>query len=129
MCPVCSRAAARTLLDAMWRQVQGERGRERGREAFDDDMLGHIGFVEFASAWWPPLDAKTVFGWLRDPEFLSRVGEGVVSREEQLLLAKSWAAGDLSIEDVPLLDELRYALGDVPQRTDDERDLGCTCQW
>ena len=86
-------------------------------------MLGHAGFVEFASAWWPPLDARTVFGWLRDPEFLSRVGEGVVSREEQLLLAKSWAAGELSIEDVPLLDELRYALGDVPQRTDDERDL------
>ncbi len=114
---------ARTLLDAMWRQVQGERGRERGREAFDDDMLGHAGFVEFASGWWPPLDAQTVFGWLRDPEFLSRVGEGVVTREEQLLLAKSWDAGVLSIEDVPLLDELRYALGDVPQRTDDERDL------
>ena len=114
---------AKTLLDAMWRQVSGERGRERGREAFDDDMLGHAGFVEFASAWWPPLDAQTVFGWLRDPEFLSRVAEGVVPREEQLLLTKSWSAGDLSIEDVPLLDELRYALGDVPQRTDDERDL------
>ncbi|CAM3503475.1 HelD family protein [Nocardioides zeicaulis] len=121
---------AKTLLDAMWRQVSGERGRERGREAFDDDMLGHAGFVEFASAWWPPLDAQTVFGWLRDPDFLARVGEGVVSREEQLLLSKSWAGQpgrpgvpDLSIEDVPLLDELRYALGDVPQRTDDERDL------
>lgn len=114
---------AKTLLDAMWRQVTGERGRERGREAFDDDMLGHEGFVEFASSWWPPLDAQTVFGWLRDPEFLARVGEGVVTREEQLLLTKSWSAGDLSIEDVPLLDELRYALGDVPQRTDDERDL------
>ena len=114
---------ARTLLDAMWRQVQGERGRERGREAFDDDMLSHDGFVEFATHWWPPLDARTVFGWLRDPEFLARVGEGVVTREEQLLLAKSWHAGDLAIEDVPLLDELRYALGDVPQRTDDERDL------
>ena len=86
-------------------------------------MLGHEGFVEFASAWWPPLDAQTVFGWLRDPEFLARVGEGVVSREDQALLLKSWASGDLSIEDVPLVDELRYALGDVPQRTDDERDL------
>lgn len=114
---------ARTLLDAMWRQVTGERGKERGREAFDDDMLGHAGFVEFASAWWPPLDAQTVFGWLRDPEFLARVAEGVLSREEQRLLGKSWADGDLSIEDVPLLDELRYAIGDVPQRTDDERDL------
>ena len=69
---------AKTLLDAMWRQVAGERGRERGREAFEDDMLGHEGFVEFASAWWPPLDAQTVFGWLREPDFLARVGEGVI---------------------------------------------------
>ena len=30
---------ANTLLDAMWRQVRGERGRERGREAFNDEML------------------------------------------------------------------------------------------
>ena len=115
---------AKTLLDAMWRQVTGERGSERGREAFDDDMLSHAGFVEFASGWWPPLDAPTVFGWLRDPEFLARVGEGVVTREDQVLLLKSWDGADgPSIEDVPLLDELRYALGDVPQRTDDERDL------
>ena len=51
---------AKTLLDAMWRQVKGERGRDRGREAFDDDMLSHDGFVEFALPWWPPLDALTV---------------------------------------------------------------------
>ena len=114
---------ARTLLDGMWRQVKGERGRERGREAFDDDMLSHDGFVEFATQWWPPLDALTVLGWLRDPEFLSRVGDGLVTREQQLLLSKSWSAGELSIEDVPLLDEVRYAIGDVPQRSDDERDL------
>src|SRR5205085_4732085 len=30
---------ASTLLDAMWRQVRGERGRERGRDAFNDEML------------------------------------------------------------------------------------------
>jgi hypothetical protein len=86
-------------------------------------MLSHQPFVDFATAWWPPLDAATVLGWLREPEFLARVGEGVVTAEEQRLLTKSWGRGDLSIEDVPLLDELRYALGDVPQRTDDERDL------
>ncbi len=120
---------AGALLDAMWRQVRGERGRERGREAFDDEMLGRQDFLDFASAWWPPLDAPTVLGWLRDPEFLSRVSEGVLSHEEQRLLTKSWVstgstngALDLSIDDVPLLDELRYALGDVPQRADDERD-------
>ena len=40
----------------------------------------------------------------------------MVSHEDQALLLKSWG-GDLSIEDVPLIDELRYELGDVPERT------------
>ena len=82
-------------------------------------------FLDFALAWWPPLDAPTVLSWLRDPEFLARVAEGVLTAEEQRLLTKSWAGGrraSLSVEDVPLLDELRYALGDVPRRTEDERD-------
>jgi DNA helicase IV len=112
-----------TLLDAMWRQVRSERGRDRGREHFDDDLLGTDEFLDFVVAWWPPLAAPDVLGWLRDPELLARVGDGVVTAEEQRLLLKSW--GDesrLSIEDVPLLDELRYALGDVPVRGDDERD-------
>jgi DNA helicase IV len=118
---------AHTLLDAMWRQVRGERGRDRGREAFDSEMLSTPSFVDFAAGWWPPLDAREVFGWLRDPELLSRVGEGVLTAEEQRLLTKSWGnAADLSVEDVPLLDELRYALGDVPARTDDEHALDDT---
>ncbi|GAA4817857.1 HelD family protein [Nocardioides caeni] len=118
------------LLDQMWRQVRGERGREQGREKFNDEMLSRQDFLDFALGWWPPLDAPTVLTWLRDPEFLARVGEGLISPEEQRLLAKTWAALDpsrpigpqISIEDVPLLDELRYALGDVPQKADDERD-------
>jgi len=114
---------ASMLLDAMWRQVRSERGRDRGREAFDDDLLSDQAFLDFALAWWPPLDAPTVLGWLRDPEFLARVGEGLLTSEEQRLLTKSWdSAHGLSVEDVPLLDELRYSLGDVPARTDDERD-------
>ena len=79
---------ATTLLDAMWRQVRGERGRERGREAFDDEMLGRQDFVDFAVAWWPPLAATDVFGWLRDPELLARVSEGVLTDEEQRLLSQ-----------------------------------------
>jgi hypothetical protein len=115
---------ASSLLDLMWRQVRGERGRDRGREAFNDDMLGNQGFVDFVVEWWPPLDAPTVLGWLRDPEFLARVAEGVLSEEDQRLLTKSWAS-DLpaSVEDVPLLDELRYALGDVPARTEEDHEL------
>ncbi|WP_137295213.1 HelD family protein [Nocardioides dongxiaopingii] len=118
-----------TLLDAMWRQVRSERGRDRGRESFDDDMLGNDDFLDFVLAWWPPVTAPEVLGWLRDPDLLARVGEGVVTPEEQRLLLKSWAGlGDaatgsgLSVADVALLDELRYALGDVPARADDERD-------
>ncbi len=124
---------AATLLDALWRQVRGERGRERGREAFDDDLLSQRDFVDFALAWWPPLHAGDVLGWLRDPELLARVAGGLLSEEEQRLLAKSWADADpvthagaarggLSVQDVPLLDELRYALGDVPAVSAEDRD-------
>ena len=81
---------ASTLLDAMWRQVRGERGRERGRDEFNDTMLGTAAFVDFALAWWPALDAADVLGWLRDPELLARVAEGVLDRDQQALLSRSW---------------------------------------
>ena len=112
---------ASTLLEAMWRQVKGARGRENGRDAFTDEMLGRADFVEFATEWWPPLTATDVFGWLREPEFLARVADGVISAEEQRLLLKSWeGATTHSVQDVPLIDELRYALGDVPERQEGE---------
>jgi len=122
---------ANAVLDVMWRQVRGERGRERGREDFNDEMLGRAAFLDFVLAWWPPLDATEVLRWLADPELLARVGEGVLAQEDMALLTKSWAhdafaAGrrgpDWSVEDVPLLDELRYQLGDVPEKHDEEED-------
>src|SRR4051812_5032304 len=81
------------LLDALWSQVGGERGRERGREAFEDDLLSDHEFLDFVLAWWPPLDAREVLGWLRDPELLARVSDGLLSPEEQRLLVKSWGGG------------------------------------
>jgi len=121
------RRVPQALLDVLWRQVRAERGRERGKEAFEDEMLDTPAFLDFVHAWWPPLEAGQVLGWLRDPDLLARVSDGVLSGEEQALLLKSWvstASGglDLSIQDVPLLDELRYALGDVPEAPADERD-------
>ena len=117
---------AHALLDVLWRQVRSERGRDRGRESFNDDLLSTDAFMDFVVEWWPPLDAPTVLGWLRDPELLARMAEGQLDAEEQRLLLKSWGGGtgalDLSVQDVPLVDELRYALGDVPQRTDDRDD-------
>ncbi|MGL5809009.1 MAG: HelD family protein [Nocardioides sp.] len=114
---------AHALLDVMWRQVTSERGLDRGREAFDDDLLGTDDFVDFAARWWPPLEAEQVLGWLRDGDFLARVGDGVITGAEQALLTKSWVAESPSIEDVALLDELRYALGDLPAKTVEERTL------
>ncbi|HEU4513803.1 MAG TPA: UvrD-helicase domain-containing protein [Nocardioidaceae bacterium] len=119
------------LLDMMWRQVRGARGREHGREQFTDHMLDNQQFLDFARAWWPPLDATEVLRWLADPEVLARVGEDVVSQEDQALLSKSWPTDlpgdgrrgpDWAVEDVPLLDELRYALGDLPEKTEDDEE-------
>ena len=104
---------ASTLIDAMWRLVRSERGRERTKEDFSAEMRTNDQFLEFASAWWPQLDAATVLGWLRDPELLGRVADGVLDDEAVRLLSKSWGDG-LSIDDVALLDELRYLLGDPP---------------
>ncbi len=104
---------ASTLVDAMWRQVTGERARERTKEDFAAEIRTRDEFLEFAAAWWPVLDAATVLGWLRDPELLARVSEGVLDDESVRLLSKSW--GDqISVDDVALLDELRYLLGDPP---------------
>jgi DNA helicase IV len=108
---------ASTLIDAMWRQVTGERGRERTKEEFSEEIRTNDGFLEFAASWWPVLDAATVLGWLREPELLARVSEGVLDDEAVRLLAKSWDTEDgrgLSVDDVALLDELRYLLGDPP---------------
>jgi hypothetical protein len=113
---------ASSLLDLMWRQVRGERGRERGREAFNDEMLSNQTFVDFVVEWWPPLDAPTVLGWLREPDFLARVAEGVLTEEQQRLL-------EVLVGEVPLPRSGRAAarraplraLGDVPTRAERTR--------
>lgn len=105
----------RALVDALWRQVQGSRGRERGRDAFAAEITGDDRFTEFTQAWWPPLDAVEVWQWLHDPERLRRWAAGVLSSAEVDTVLGSWSGdGPPSIEDVPLIDELRYLLGDVP---------------
>jgi DNA helicase IV len=109
---------ASTLVDAMWRQVRSERGRERTKEDFAAELRTDDSFLEFAAAWWPLLDAASVLGWLRDPEMLARVSDGVLDEEAVRLLSKSWGPADgISVDDVPLLDELRYLLGDPPINT------------
>ncbi|HET6561805.1 MAG TPA: UvrD-helicase domain-containing protein [Marmoricola sp.] len=112
---------AGALVDALWRQVRGDRALERGREDFVDTMLGDDKFLTFVHDWWPPLDATEVLRWLRDPSFLARVGDGVLSAEDLRILSEGWAE-EFSIEDVALIDELRYELGDAPDRVEEEPD-------
>jgi DNA helicase IV len=115
---------ASTLIDAMWLQASTDRALERTKEDFSDEMRSHDDFLQFAAAWWPVLDASTVLSWLSDRDFLERVSRDVLSAHEVSLLADSFA-GELSVDDVALLDELRYRLGDPPLVDDaDEDPLG-----
>jgi DNA helicase IV len=111
-----------TLIDALWEQAQGERARARGSEEFARHLLGSDDFLDFAAAWWPPLDAASVLRWLADPDRLARNAAGLLDAAEREDLATSWAEHDRAeqeawtIEDVPLIDELRYLLGDAPEQ-------------
>jgi hypothetical protein len=110
---------ASALVDALWRRVRGERAQERGREEFVDTMLAEDRFLLFVRDWWPAVEATEVLGWLRDPELLARVSEGVLTPAEVELLGRGWGA-DLSVEDVALVDEIRYQVGDPPERSEEE---------
>jgi DNA helicase IV len=103
------------LLDLLWSRVSGERGLDRGRDDFADQMRGDGPLGEFASWWWPPLDAVQVWEWLHEPSRLRSYARGVLEPDEIDRLLASWRDDPtVAIEDVPLIDELRYLLGDVP---------------
>ena len=102
------------LIDALWRKATGDRAREHGFDEFAHTMRGDREFTDFARAWWPVVDAVDVYAWLADPERLSRDARDVLSRQEIDEFLESLAL-DFSVEDVPLLDELRYLLGEPPE--------------
>jgi DNA helicase IV len=103
------------LLDLLWSQVSGERGLDRGRDDFVEQMRGDGPVGEFARSWWPPLDAVQVWEWLHEPHRLRGYARGVLEPDEIDTLLATWQdEPTVSIEDVPLIDELRYLLGDVP---------------
>ncbi len=108
--------AEHALVEALWPQVTGGRGLEDSRDDFVRRLTGSREFETFLAAWWPALDAVEVWGWLHDEQRLRRFAEGLLEPTEIRALAASWpTSDDPSIEDVPLIDELRYLLGDVPE--------------
>ncbi len=102
------------LIEALWTKATGDRAREHGHDEFAHTMRGSREFTDFARAWWPVIDAVDVYAWLADRERLVQDARGVLSRQETDDLLESLGS-DFSVEDIPLLDELRYLLGEPPE--------------
>jgi hypothetical protein len=117
------------LIDRLWDQVFGERAAERGKDEFAFTMLGARQFSDFVDAWWPVVGATDVYTWMRDHRFVREQAGDLLSAEEVDAFVGSLGAADpadsdfgLSVEDIPLVDELRYLLGDAPEPDPDEID-------
>jgi DNA helicase IV len=109
-----ARRVSDELVEALWSQVSGARALERGKDEFARTIYADRQFTDFAQAWWPVVDAVDVLGWLGDRERLERDAGDVLTPQEIDELAESLGADDFSVEDIPLLDELRYLLGEPP---------------
>ena len=110
------------LIDALWRQVSGERALEKGKEGFADEIATDDKFVDFVEAWWPPLDAVEV--WRTLGQSIAQYAQGSYETRELEAMRASWMTyDDAAIEDVPLLDELRYLLGEVLPESDEDDDI------
>jgi hypothetical protein len=81
--------------------------------SFASELRGRNEFVEFVLAWWPELTPAAVLGWLADPDRLAGVAGNRLTREQVERLARSWAQAEPSVQDVPLLDELRVLIGEA----------------
>jgi DNA helicase IV len=118
-----NRAYARApaaLVDALWRQVAGERALEKGEAEFVETITTDDRFVDFVEEWWPPVDPIEM--WRTLPDVIDSLGRGTFTLDEVAALKASWQGGEPSIEDVPLIDELRYVIGEIPDDTGDDDD-------
>jgi DNA helicase IV len=113
--------AAETLLEALADKAESYAradGREFDRARLITDLGERIDFHRFLVVWWPVLYPAQVLRWLGDERRLARVARNVLSPEEITLLAESLRDRDRewTVEDIPLLDELRVLLGPPPKR-------------
>lgn len=110
-----------TLAAALWNKVRGDRALEKGESEFLDTVRDDHRFVDFVEAWWPPVEAVEL--WSTLPQRVGELANGAFSASELSALRTSWDSGDPSVEDVPLIDELRYLLGEVRQEDDADDDI------
>ena len=102
--------ARETLLTALWETAMAwaDPPSHWRREIFDREVADRTEFIRFLRAWWPVLTPAEVLGWLRDPDRLHRYARDILDPGALTFADKP------TIEDVPLLDELRILLGDPP---------------
>ncbi len=105
---------------ALWSKVDGERALEKGETEFLDTVRDDHRFVDFVEAWWPPVEAVEL--WETLPQRIGELANGAFSPAELTAMKASWD-GTPRIEDVPLVDELRYLLGEVRAEEDADDDL------
>lgn len=102
----------RTLARELWTQLRFERALELGEQAFTETLIDSEKFERFVDEWWPQVDAVSV--WRTVPDRLGELGQGAFSRAEIEAVRRAWTDDDPSIEDVPIIDDLRHRLGEVP---------------
>ncbi|HEY7045158.1 MAG TPA: UvrD-helicase domain-containing protein [Nocardioidaceae bacterium] len=110
------------LTELLWTKAAGDRAREHGHDEFAHTLRESREFNDFVRAWWPVVDAVDVYGWLVDRDRLSRDAHALLNKVEIDELLESFGS-DFTVEDVPLIDELRYLLGEVPEPEPDEDPL------
>ncbi|HUS22686.1 MAG TPA: UvrD-helicase domain-containing protein [Aeromicrobium sp.] len=106
---------------ALWHKVNGERALDKGESGFLDTVSSDDRFAEFVEAWWPPVEAVDL--WRALPDRIGELANGAFSTAELAALRASWVSGEPKIEDVPLIDELRYLVGEVMREDDQDDDL------
>ena len=106
---------------ALWHKVNGERALDKGETGFLDTVSSDDRFAEFVEAWWPPIEAVDL--WRTLPDRIGELANGAFSAEELAALRASWSDGVPNIEDIPLIDELRYLVGEVRRDDDQDDDL------
>lgn len=108
------RKAGRALVAALWRLFRPDTTTDSTRRDFDESIVERDEFVDFLDSWWAPVTPEQVMSWLRDPARLRRYARGILTDAEIAAVSGGWAPAP-TIEDIPLLDELRVLLGAPPQ--------------
>lgn len=104
--------AQERLVAALWARRPPDVDWEH--EQFAEQVPERPAFVALLARWWPPLRPADVLAWCAEPARAAGYARGVLSDTAVDLLLRSWAGTrEPSVQDVPLLDELRVLLGPV----------------